>query len=285
MATRYEHGLHLVSVDGVEIRLASARSADLPRVIEFSPDGSLLAAGFNSGRIVTWRVETGDLVAINEEKREGIGSLAFTSDGKTIYGGCFRGEVWRFSLDLRGEMIFNTGEDEMQGSLVALRDQERELIVVGGYWKTVARAIHTGDKRLVRTFHRGERGIQFLHLEADLSADGRFLITCKSREADIWDATSATYLRTISDKDHGAGMDCATFSPDTQRVLIVGFSGIQLWDHVGGKKIWDLEYQLLPDVSAFRAKPRFTTDGRRFAVVRPSSNGQSNEIAIFEFID
>ena len=126
-------------------------------------------------------------------------------------------------------------------------------------------------------------------MQADLSFDGKYLVTCGvAGRSDIWDAASAKYLRTLdpsTDSESIVGIEYGTFSPDSLRILFVGNFGLQLWDFANGTKIWELEYMLVPDDSTYRARARFSRDGRQFAAVRPRPDGRGNEIAIYGYHD
>lgn len=77
--------VHRIAVEGAS-----------PRHLAFSPDGSLLAAGWSDGLARVCEVDRGEWIASLDHSGSQVESVAFTADGESIVSGDSKGVVRRF---------------------------------------------------------------------------------------------------------------------------------------------------------------------------------------------
>jgi WD40 repeat protein/serine/threonine protein kinase len=76
-----------------------------PRDLMLSPDGSLLAAGYDDSSIRLWRVPSGKPAGTLEGHLSGVETLAFAPDGKTLVSVANHGDLKFWHLATRQEML------------------------------------------------------------------------------------------------------------------------------------------------------------------------------------
>jgi WD40 repeat protein len=229
----------------------------------FSPDGSLLALGDQSGVVTVWDVRSRRQVSppLGERGGEGVNSIAISKDGRylaasTDGGSAARGwlRIWRVgSWDLVDRLhdpgdtlIAFTPDAEIVtvGDSVELRRIERDKLTE----PTTIADIQADDAALSpdgRTLATGafvDTQVRILDLRAKrldeplsghtedvdslaFSPDGRVLATASSFEGTIrlWDVRSGRALGTALRSDAGVPRDLA-FTPDNRLVSTHGLS-------------------------------------------------------------
>ncbi|MYG05108.1 sigma-70 family RNA polymerase sigma factor, partial [Candidatus Poribacteria bacterium] len=93
----------LFSVD-TEHRRGDKPFAGAAEPLVFSPSGAVLVNGLHMGAIQLWDVTTGDKIAVLDEHRRGVSTLAFSPDGTTLVSTAADGTilVWDWNEMLKG---------------------------------------------------------------------------------------------------------------------------------------------------------------------------------------
>ena len=65
----------------------------------FSPDGTTLLGGNNSGTIQLWNIKTGDSITVLDGHTQKIETLAFSPDGKTLVSTAEDGTILLWDWD------------------------------------------------------------------------------------------------------------------------------------------------------------------------------------------
>ncbi len=72
---------------------------DYSRPLVFSPDGTILINGHNSGTIQLWDVETGDRIAVLDGHTQEVETLKFSPDGETLVSTAQDGTIFLWDWD------------------------------------------------------------------------------------------------------------------------------------------------------------------------------------------
>ena len=67
--------------------MAEEKNTDICSKIIFSPDGTIVVSGYQSGLIHVWNLETKKEMAVLKGHKDRINALAFTSDSKILVSG------------------------------------------------------------------------------------------------------------------------------------------------------------------------------------------------------
>ena len=95
----------LLSIDtGHRRDRPSTHSAELLKLLVFSPDGEVLVSGFDTGTIQLWDVKTGDKIATFDGHTKGVNTLAFSPDGTMLVSAATDGTMllWDWNEMLKG---------------------------------------------------------------------------------------------------------------------------------------------------------------------------------------
>ena len=102
--------IHLWKVDTANelflpISIGNRRdSAELLKLLVFSPDGKVLVSGFDTGTIQLWDVKTGEKIAALDGRTKGVNTLAFSPDGTMLVSAATDGTIllWDWNEVLTG---------------------------------------------------------------------------------------------------------------------------------------------------------------------------------------
>ena len=101
--------IHLWKVDTANelfpISIGNRRdSAELLKLLVFSPDGKVLVSGFDTGTIQLWDVKTGEKIAALDGHTKGVNTLAFSPDGTMLVSAATDGTIllWDWNEVLTG---------------------------------------------------------------------------------------------------------------------------------------------------------------------------------------
>jgi len=228
---RRDKGQVLVAWDSASGRTLGSLDLDVPaRCIAISPDGSLVAAGQETGRIVVWSPATGRTVATLDNGRNRLNCLSFGRDVR-------RPEPTAPGPDTP-HWLLAAGDS---GGSVTIWDLTRHVIgsyCLGSYYDVYAVAF---------------------------SPDGATLASCGRGPAKFWDLRSGRTLLDIA----GAGnyQLSLAFAPDGGRMARGVYAGfgpgvVEVWELNNGRGI-----QTLYGPRGQVAWTCFSPDGRRVAAL------------------
>jgi WD40 repeat protein/Tfp pilus assembly protein PilF len=264
---------------GTEV-LALDEAKAAAHVVEFSPDGRLLAAGCADGTVHLWDATTGKRKFALRGHAAAVRHLAFSPDGRRLATagsdpmsvfmdekGWARGDVRVWSLE-DGRELFVVEADSLSVSAVAFSPDGRRLatsaLALGaGATDTPVRVVHLWDGETGQQLHAlkghgsGVGGLAF-------SPDGRLLATAGGKDLTVrvWDADSGRERHVL--RGHNRPVFGVAFSPDSERLASVTLTATDLYDPAatGELKLWavDAGRELLT-LPGFRAVA-FSPDGR-----------------------
>ena len=233
------------------------------RELVFSPDGRVLASlAYADARL--WDVPTGTLIAKLSNPHDGLETIVFGPQGRTV--------TTTDSSDV-GARIYNvrTGREmsllrEQLGGVdeVAYSPDEETIATAstGSTWVFV-RNVRTG--LTVRTLTGHEEGVGALAW----SPNGRTLATLSGAEARVWDPYTGEVLHTLT--TWARYLTAVAYRPDGAVLATGGRDhGSVLWDVATGDRIADLP---TPDPENSVSRIVFTADGRTLATVTDDYDG------------
>ena len=192
--------------------------------IDSSPDGSLVAAGYNNGAIAVWDLKSGQQVFDSKVFSRFISKVEFSPNSKRLVTASY----WESHI-----VVFDTSNGrellKIEGNLDGVRDlsfsPNGERFVAGGFnrslsiWNST-----TGSLELTRKGHGDQID------SVTFSPDGtQIASTSNDKLVKIWDA--ATFQEIAVLRGHLRGVSCVAFSPDGSRIVTGG------WDNL--VKVWD----------------------------------------------
>src|SRR3972149_6182232 len=110
-----------VRTGAVEKNINTER-ADIPGVIDFSPDSRLLAAGTAQGQVIWWKIADGTLVRLINAHISSVTSVAFREDGRSVIS---------TGLD-RVIRIWDTATGNLKDAKRSGQDLERATLTANG---------------------------------------------------------------------------------------------------------------------------------------------------------
>ncbi len=227
---RRDKGQVLVAWDSASGRTLRSLDLDIPvRCIAVSLDGSLVAAGQETGRIVVWSPATGRTVATLDNGRNRLNCLSF-------------------GRDVRRPEPTGPGPDAPHW-LLAAGDSGGTLTI----WDLTRRQI--GSYCL---------GSHYDVYALAFSPDGATLASCGREAAKLWDLRSGRTLLNISPSNAAYQLGLA-FAPDGRRLAhgawtVFGPGGVEVWELDNGRGI-----QTLHGLRGQVEWTCFSPDGHRLA--------------------
>jgi WD40 repeat protein/class 3 adenylate cyclase len=220
--------------DPGEPRVVSTIEPDGPGAgwIEFSRDGTMLAASGADGMATIWAVPSGQPIASLPVRTDGeaLGSIAWSPDGRRLAVAPLDGRsatVW----DVRSERLLWETRGE-GGGYDVVWSPDGSTIVTSGFtvdaWDT-----DNGD-HLFTEFPGGEIVDLEFSLDGTLLAGGAFGGTAR-----VWEFYRGGTLERLALPSDAANTCCVTFSPDGVR-LAVGNGGYSAGGTGIVGKIWDV---------------------------------------------
>jgi WD40 repeat protein len=209
------------------LRSGSARPAVS---VTFSPNGTLLAAGFRGGPVVVWKVARWTLLGRLQPARGPAlsGAVAFSPDGRMLAAGTERGSVavWKVGLLHAPTTLFPAGPANQSIDSVAFSPQGDLLAGGSGngsvlLWKVTSRLPLT-------PFQPGGDGNPASAIA--FSPDGHSLASSSGAGALLWDVASRQEGAVLTLLDNIEAVWSLAFSPDGHLLAAATNSGTQLWN-------------------------------------------------------
>ncbi|HLN33341.1 MAG TPA: WD40 repeat domain-containing serine/threonine-protein kinase [Gemmataceae bacterium] len=248
------------------------------RTLALAPDGGLLAAGDDQGRITLWSVPAGTRLSTFEMGRVTVHCLVFSPDGKLLGVGDSAGMVTVWDIEARRPITYCRGaHDEVyvlafnsDGTLIASGGRGPAciwdaatgtlLLSLRSHGLTTALAFSADDRSLIlgsRTPARvylweleRDRGLRTLRGLASQAAhlcfsrDGRLLAALAHNwQVMIWDVQRGCLRwRFVVPKGNADDDAALAFSPDGKQFACAAGEGARLWDMDRGRELasWDL---------------------------------------------
>ena len=259
--------------DGAKMRLGKGWISE----IAYSPDGARLAVASGIG-IWLYDTTTGQEVALLTGHTEGIISVVFSPDGRTLASGSWDSTIRLWDADL-GTHIRTLEGHRYSVYSVAFSPDGTTIASGGGYDDYTIRVWDADSGAPIRTL----RGHTDVVRSVAFSPDGRTIASGsggRSNEPDntirVWDADSGAPVRTL--EGHTDSVTSVAFSPDG-RTIASGSGGrsnepdntIRLWDVDSGAPVRTLEGHTDSVTSV-----AFSPDGRTIA------SSSSKEIRLWD---
>jgi WD40 repeat protein len=201
------------------------------RVVAWSPDGRLLAAGYGvpkePGSLIVWDVAT-RMPVLTVREPTGVAAVAFSPDGKTLGIGLY---------NHRAELL-DAGTGKVRATLQGHEDAIRSLAfspdgktIATGSWDRTVKLWEVASGAATNTL----KGPRNRILSVAYSPDGRWIAAGGSEEEGfLWDAETGKVLRTV--RHGGLLVRSPCFSADARWLVTGGYDGTaRLWDVATGR--------------------------------------------------
>ena len=198
--------------------------------VSFSPDGSTLAAGVETGTIQLWNVASGTNIAtLSEPPRRGVpvNSVSFSPDGRLLASASRLDTINLWDLE-SGLHIATLAEGRQTGFLV------RNSVLFSPNGSILASSSYSSEGGSVNVWDVATRtqiavlSHKKLVTSLAFSPDGRTLASGSGdNTVNLWNVVTKQNIASLK---HRKGVDSISFSPDG-RTLAAGSGGrIELWD-------------------------------------------------------
>jgi len=230
--------------------------------VTFSPDGRMLAAALNYNStlnnfsliVVDMPGEKFGQIKQNLTYSSNVITfVAFSADGKTLFGGSYRAvKLWDTGTwTLRQEL--SMGAINPAYALSA----DGKLIATGGSNENAVKVWDAANGSLKLTLDGHDKGV----LSLAFSPDGQTLVSGSyDNTARLWDTRSGTLKRTLAEESLNAIFSVA-FSPDGRMVASGSYHEIKLWDARAGT----LKRTLAAEGMGITYRVAFSPDGDTLA--------------------
>jgi WD40 repeat protein len=167
----------------------------------FSPDGRVLAAGYDGFRVRLWEVETGKRLQLLRTHEDSISSLAFSPDGGLLAVGGAYGSV---------VVLCNLREETEPVRVVLSREEREDPEGTAKFWGIPPEQLPRVEEVLLEGHVNAIRGVCF-------SPDGRTVATvARDAALKLWNAATGELMATLMPLPSGGGAagDWITYTPD-----------------------------------------------------------------------
>jgi hypothetical protein len=200
-------------------------------VVAFSPDGTIIASGFDSGTIRLWNVQTKKELLILQGHKDKITSLVFSpncqllfsaaADKRIVIWEAFKGDLLKTLRGHRGAI--NSLAINQDGSLLASASSDKRIRL----WSR-----EKSWRKMVDL-----KGHNDTISEVQFSPDGSFLASVSwDHSIILWDIPSQKQKHCLV--GHFGPIYALAFHPDGKRLATCSSDGtIKLWDALTGKAI------------------------------------------------
>ena len=245
-----------------EVALLTGNTGPVSGVV-FSPDGSTIVSGYDSGDILVWDVKTGERKQTLTTEQEWVRSVAFSPDGKIIASGgaCVEGMCLGITLlDAQtGKRLKSFGGLYTTLSLCFSPDG-KVLASSGDDWDSNIRLWDVQTGKLLKTLKKRTAFEDFEGRDVNsvvFSPDGRTIASGSGNGTiRLWNARTGEFIKYL--EGHTKSVNSVVFSPNSNRLISTGEDGVCLWDVNTGEYIEEVQ---IPAVSA-----AFSPDGNTCAI-------------------
>ncbi len=233
--------------------------------VAFSPDGSTIVSGYDSGGILVWEVKTGKRKQTLPTVQEWVSSVAFSPDGKTIASGgaCEEGLCPGITLlDIQtGEQLKSFGGLYTTLSL-SFSPDGKTLASSGDEWNSNVRLWDVQTGELLRTLEKRTAFEDFEGRDVNsvvFSPDGNMIASGSGNGSiRLWNANTGKFIKYF--EGHTKSVNSVAFSPNGNTLMSAGAEGVCLWHVNTGEFIEDFPLHTTSPSAAF------SPDGRTFAI-------------------
>lgn len=214
-----------------EPRATLASGSPSPAVsVTFSPDGSLLAAGFQGGPVVVWSVARWTVLA-RLQPASGpalTGGVAFSPDGRLLAAGTKGGSVavWQVGSPHAPATVFPPGPANQPIDSVAFSSQGD--LLAGGTGNGSVLVWRVTSRQPQAPFQPGGDGNAASAIA--FSPDGQSLASSSGAGALLWNVAARQEGAVLTLLDNIEGVSSLAFSPDGHLLAAATSSGTQLWN-------------------------------------------------------
>ena len=231
--------------------------------VAFSPDGSTIVSGHDSGGVLVWDVKTGKRKQILPTEQEWVSSVAFSPDGKIIASGGACGEGMCSGITLldtqTGEQLKSFGGLHTTLS-VCFSPDGKTLASSGDEWNSNIRLWDVQTGELLKTLKKRTAFEDFEGLDVNsvvFSPDGNIIASGSGNGAiRLWNVHTGEFIKYLV--GHTKSVNSVVFSPNGNRLMSTGEDGVCLWDISTGEFIKKVQ---VPAVGA-----AFSPDGNTCAI-------------------
>jgi uncharacterized protein with WD repeat len=262
--------------------------------VAFSPDGRILAAGCENGKIILWDAASGREIQTLQGHSSGVQSVAFSPDSHTLASGSYdetiklwdatsgteirtllghSNDVWSVAFSPNGYNLVSGGRDgtikiwdtangieirTLQGHTSCMESvtfsPDGHVLASGSDDQTI-KMWDTASGTEIRTLQGHTNWV----MSVAFSPDGHTLASCSlDNTIKLWDTASGTDIRTLQ---ANTWVRSVAFSPDGKILASGSDDGMaQLWDTVSGNEILTLQGH-----SSWVSSVAFSPDGRTLA--------------------
>jgi WD40 repeat protein len=251
--------------------------------VAFSHDGKLVAAGFESQRILLWNVASGQRIPTIFAGSSDISSLAFSPDGRLLATGGDDGKtrLWDVSS---GQLLKTLPVPaNSQGNTVVAFSPDGRLLAAGS---TTIMVWSVATGALISPFPQSTRIVEVTSLAFSgdvLAFSSETTATSNANAITLWDTSGHAKPRTLASQD--SLIYSISFSPDGRTLAAATDPGIiQQWDVASGKKHDDIQ-GTNEQVVAFDPQGHTLASGGGDYSSNPNQGAHANQSAYIELWD
>ena len=201
---------------------------DIALTVDFSPDGKLLAAGEDSGKVKVWNLQSNQVSTFQHDAA--VFTVDFSSDGKLLAAGDESGKVKIWDTQI-GQVVRILEGDRKPVHAVEFSPNSTNPILVSAGQSGIIRLWTLPDWQLQGTLHTGSSVASLA-----FSPDGQVLATTNIENLNLWSMENGTHITSL--KGHTDGVDSLDSSPDGTTLASGGKDGIL--------RIWNVEPYVTP---------------------------------------